>query len=313
MDVVALAQFGIRNAVATLGTATTPEHLEKLFRVVPNVVFCFDGDRAGRDAAWKALQTALPLLRDGRQARFLFLPEGEDPDTLVRKEGAEAFRQRVANAPPLSEFLLEHLREQSGGGIEGRARLAELARPFLERLPSGAYRELIEARLESFTGVQRRDKARRPGRARSRAREHLTTVPPVRRAVTMLLQDPSLARLDDLPHGWQHAKAAGMETLIELFEIARQEPHLHTASIVERWTDPQIRRYLSQLAASSLDYPEDAGPQLRGALSALAKQAGADELDRLAVSYRPSALSVEEKQRLRELYQARKAKPDEDT
>jgi DNA primase len=313
MDVVALAQFGIRNAVATLGTATTSEHLEKLYRVVPTVVFSFDGDRAGRDAGWKALQTALPLLRDGRQARFLFLPEGEDPDTLVRTEGADAFRQRVADAPPLSEFLLEHLREQSGGGIEGRARLAELARPFLDRLPSGAYRELIESRLESFTGVQRRETSREPARGRYRAREHLSTTPPVRRAVTMLLQNPALARLDDLPRDWQRARATGMDTLIELFEIARNEPHLHTAAIVERWTDPQIRRYLGRLAASSLEYPEDAEPQLRGALAALAKQTRAEELDKLAVSYRPSALSDEEKQRLRELYSSRNAEPEEDS
>ena len=84
MDVVALAQFDINYAVATLGTATTPEHLERIFRVVPEVIFCFDGDRAGRAAAWRALENTLPVLRDGREARFLFLPEGEDPDTLVR-------------------------------------------------------------------------------------------------------------------------------------------------------------------------------------------------------------------------------------
>src|SRR5690606_16921512 len=109
MDVVALAQYGINHVVATLGTATTRDHLEQLYRVVPEVVFCFDGDRAGRAAAWRALENALPILKDGRQARFLFLPEGEDPDTLVRKEGKDGFQRRVGESVPLSAFLFEAL------------------------------------------------------------------------------------------------------------------------------------------------------------------------------------------------------------
>ncbi|MDJ0740543.1 MAG: DNA primase, partial [Gammaproteobacteria bacterium] len=134
MDVVALAQFGIGNAVATLGTATTSDHLEKLYRATPEVVFCFDGDRAGRDAAWKALQTALPLMRDGRQARFLFLPDGEDPDSLVRQIGAAAFTERVGGAQPLSEYLFEKLSAQVDmQTLDGRARLGELTQPLLER------------------------------------------------------------------------------------------------------------------------------------------------------------------------------------
>ena len=112
MDVVALAQFGIRNAVATLGTSTSEEHLTRLFRMVGEVVFCFDGDQAGRQAASRALATVLPLMIDGRQARFLFLPEGEDPDSLVRREGPDAFQDRVTCASPLSEFLFE----QAGRG-----------------------------------------------------------------------------------------------------------------------------------------------------------------------------------------------------
>lgn len=127
MDVVALAQFGISNAVATLGTATTSEHLEKLYRATPEVVFCFDGDQAGRDAAWKALQTVLPLMRDGRQARFLFLPDGEDPDSLVRRIGADAFAQEIPRAQPLSTFLFDKLAGQVDmQSLDGRARLGEL-------------------------------------------------------------------------------------------------------------------------------------------------------------------------------------------
>jgi DNA primase len=138
MDVVALAQFDINYAAATLGTATTPEHLERLFRTVPEVVFCFDGDRAGREAAWRALENTLPVLTDGREARFLFLPEGEDPDSLVRKIGKDTFEQRIASATHLSDFFFERLSAQLDiDSIDGRARLVNLAKPLLARMPDG--------------------------------------------------------------------------------------------------------------------------------------------------------------------------------
>ncbi|MDN3557268.1 DNA primase [Halomonas maura] len=154
MDVVALAQFGIRNAVATLGTATTEEHLSRLFRLVGEVVFCFDGDRAGRQAATRALQTVLPQMIDGRQARFLFLPEGEDPDTLVRREGAEAFRDRITCASPLSEFLFEQAAEgRDLERIEERERYASQVLAAIERLPEGVLKSLLLTELSRRTGV----------------------------------------------------------------------------------------------------------------------------------------------------------------
>src|SRR6185312_1055686 len=131
MDAIALHQAGLPIAVATLGTATTAEHAEMLFRAAPDVVFCFDGDRAGRAAAWKALDAALPKLRDGRQAYFLFLPEGEDPDSLVRREGKAGFERRLGEATPLSEYFFSELgRDVDASSLDGRARLAERARPF---------------------------------------------------------------------------------------------------------------------------------------------------------------------------------------
>lgn len=108
MDVIALAQQGIRNAVATLGTATSEEHIKRLFRLVPSILFCFDGDQAGRKAAWRALESVLPNLQDGKRVRFLFLPEGEDPDSLVRAEGEDAFRARITQqAQPLAEYFFQ--------------------------------------------------------------------------------------------------------------------------------------------------------------------------------------------------------------
>lgn len=156
MDVVALAQYGITNAVATLGTATSTTHVERLFRLVPEVCFCFDGDAAGRKAAWRALESALPALVDGKSASFLFLPADEDPDSLVRKEGAARFLDRVQNeAEPLADFLLRQLGEGLNlDSLEGRSRLAMLAKPLVATLPDGLYREMLLGRLAELTRLE---------------------------------------------------------------------------------------------------------------------------------------------------------------
>ncbi|MDH5750745.1 MAG: DNA primase, partial [Rhodospirillales bacterium] len=151
MDVVALAQFGFNNCVATLGTATTGDHAELLFRAADEVVYCFDGDRAGRKAAWRALEATLPRLREGRQARFLFLPEGEDPDSLVRGQGRAAFESMLASAQPLSEYFFDHFTQAVDmSSIDGRARLVGLAKPYLEQIPQGVFRDMMFSRLEAL-------------------------------------------------------------------------------------------------------------------------------------------------------------------
>ena len=154
MDVIALAQFGIHNAVATLGTALTDNHLKKLFRYTSEIVFCFDGDNAGRRAAGRALEITLPEMRDGVCAKFLFLPEGEDPDTVVRNLGAEAFQSKIKEATPLSEFLFE----QMGEGIdintgEGKAKLSKIAAPQINRIPQGVFKQLMLEELSGRTGI----------------------------------------------------------------------------------------------------------------------------------------------------------------
>jgi DNA primase len=154
MDVVALAQHGIDCAVATLGTATNSTHLKRLFRLVSDVIYCFDGDDAGRTAAWRGLQTTLPILEDGRQVRFLFLPEGEDPDTLVRKIGKDRFETMLTNATSLADFFFDHLSEGiDTGSIAGKAKLSSLAAPLLRQLPAGIYRQLMIDRLALIAGV----------------------------------------------------------------------------------------------------------------------------------------------------------------
>lgn len=155
MDVIALAQQGLRNAVATLGTATSEEHLKRLFRLVPSVLFCFDGDSAGRKAAWRALEATLPNLQDGRRARFLFLPEGEDPDSLVRSEGSDAFLARIQQqAQPLADYFFEQLAQEADPrSLEGKAHLATLAVPLIEKIPGANLRALMRQRLGEITGL----------------------------------------------------------------------------------------------------------------------------------------------------------------
>lgn len=155
MDVVALHQYGIHYAVATLGTATSETHLQKIFKIVPEVVFCFDGDAAGRRAAKRGLEIVLPILEDGWQVRFLFLPEGEDPDTLVRQEGKEAFEERIHNAMAISEFLIKSLypEVENPDSIDGRARIAKLAAPMVAQIPGLALRGLMNQALADHTGL----------------------------------------------------------------------------------------------------------------------------------------------------------------
>ncbi len=155
MDVIALAQQGLRNAVATLGTATTPEHIKRLLRIVPAITFCFDGDNAGRKAAWRALEATLEHMKDGISARFLFLPDGSDPDDLVRSEGAEAFRARIGSQSlSLSDYFFRHLGEELDlDSLEGKAHLATLAGPLIERIPGHNLQQLMERQLLQLTGL----------------------------------------------------------------------------------------------------------------------------------------------------------------
>ena len=310
MDVVALAQFGIRNAVATLGTATTSDHLEKLYRATPELVFCFDGDRAGRDAAWKALQTALPLMREGRQARFLFLPEGEDPDSLVRRIGPEAMQAEIRQALPLSEYLFEKLAEQVDmATLDGRARMGELAKPLLERLPAGMFREMMQQALHERIGLHPGPAAAPKTRPRARIQRPQGSIPPIRRAVALLVQHPQLAQLD-LPEGWEALDAPGIDLLVQLIDAARDHPDISSAALVERWQEPETRKHLARLTVLELGILEDAAEQFVGTLRSLAADHRRAERETLLAKSRVSPLSEEEKQQLRELYRLPAARKD---
>lgn len=261
MDVVALAQYGIRYAVATLGTATTSEHLDRLFRVVPEVVFCFDGDRAGRKAAWRALENSLPILKEGRQAKFLFLPEGEDPDSLIRREGQEVFEARIKKATPLSEFMLENLSgEADTSSTDGRARFAELARPLLASIPTGIYRDLLIEQVAKIAQTDARRIAEHVGEAPVEEHRSPTAKPRpkvkmthslVEQAVRCLLHRPSLVSHCTDINRYAGVPLKGREILTKILELAANNPQITAGAIIEHWRETGTARYLEQLASES--------------------------------------------------------------
>ena len=254
MDVVALFQHGVDTAVATLGTATTPDHAELLFRNAPDVYFCFDGDRAGRGAAWKAVESVLPRMKDGRQAFFLFLPEGEDPDTIVRSEGAEGFHARLQAATPLSQFLFDTLgADVNLSTLEGKGRLAERAKPLLAQIPDGAFGDLMRQRLTELTGVGARSAGADTHVPAQRARRPSGTPAPkrslVRSAITLLLQHPPLALELLPPFRFAGLQQPGVPLLIDLLQLVDARPDITTGALIEHFEGREEHAALQKLAA----------------------------------------------------------------
>lgn len=275
MDVVALAQHGIGYAVATLGTATTAEHLERLFRITGEVVFCFDGDAAGRNAAWRALENALPLLRDGRQAGFLFLPEGEDPDSLVRKEGRSAFEQRLGTTLSLSDFFFRHLNEGAVRySLDERSRLVERACGLLDKLPDGVFRDLLVQRLAQEAKVLdvRIGHRLQPHVAAPAARPKADlTRTPLRRAIAALLACPELAHKAGDPQRFAGIGEPGLELWIRIVELLRTRTHIKTAAqlLEQQDWEAQTRRILERLAQWQPEPGIDVEAEFTGALQRL--------------------------------------------
>ena len=313
MDVISLACQGIDNAVGTLGTATTREHLRRLFRAAPEVVFCFDGDRAGREAAWRGLQTSLAELRDGRQVRFLFLPDGEDPDSLVRREGADGWARRLETALPLSDYLIQELRTRADTDtMDGRARLAELARPLLAELPEGVYRELLTDRLAEEVGLNRERLAallgdgksaptpRRPGVRAGAGRGTRPSL--VRQAIQLLLNYPRVGAEVRPPASLASAALPGIPLLVELLEMTAARPDISPASLVERFRERPEGRHLEALLADEMLIAEDgAARELADNLARIVASGQRRRLEELVAKASDGALSAEEKEELRHL------------
>ena len=324
MDVVRLHQAGIEYAVATLGTATTPEHLTRAFRRVNEIVFAFDGDRAGRAAAWRALNNALPEVREGRQLRFLFLPEGHDPDTLVGAEGKQAFEQRLEGALPLSEYLVQEITAQADlAHADGRARFAEIARPLVARIPEGVYRELLIERLaeairlpsnrlkelwaaaNTAAPARRDESARESPRSAPRAGQSAGRGGLMRQAVLTLVHHPRIAT---------ELAAADLETLAELdepgadilralIEDLRRTPCTSTGQLLERWRDRPEAERLNRLAAIETLIADAAAAlrEFRNALSRMQAEQWKRRLDLLLEKEKAEGLAADERQELQRL------------
>ncbi|MEO0575722.1 MAG: DNA primase [Pseudomonadota bacterium] len=262
MDVVGLARHGVRFAVATLGTATTGDHIDRLFRLTDKVVFSFDGDRAGRKAAWRAMENALPKLTDGRELRFAFMPDGQDPDSLVVEHGVGAFETRLDAALPLSAFLIGELSAQVDvASAEGKAKLAEMARPLVASMQGGVFRELIvqaladavslaPEKLDSMMGAAT-EAAKKPSRRTVQPASNQRSNA-MRRAITLLLHQPSGARHFDLA-ALEHLTRPGAELLKALVGRIQEQPDISSAVLLEQFRDHPHFNHLQKLAAAETE------------------------------------------------------------
>jgi DNA primase len=321
MDVVSLHQAGITYAVATLGTATTPDHLQRIFRLVGEVVFCFDGDRAGRAAAWRALENAVGEVKQGRQVRFLFLPDGHDPDTLVQQEGAEAFEARLASALPLSDYMIRELSARSDpSSVDGRAKLVELARPLIRRIPSDVYCELLitqlaeavrmpAARLSELLrandapSLQRTETsfAGRPARPVQHpvaGRGNL-----VRQAISLLVHHPAAAAGVGDVEALAAVDRPGVPLLLELLAQFKEDPPASTAALLERWRDRPDHGPLSRLAAAEclVADADAAAAEVRSAIEKLVAEDAQWRLAALQDKARSTELTADEKLEIQSL------------
>ncbi len=284
MDVVALAQHGIEYAVATLGTATSATHIQKLLRQTDEVVFCFDGDAAGRKAAWHALEVSLPYLADNKAVRFLFLPPEHDPDSFVREEGKEAFEKRLGDSRPLSEFLLEELKSRTDlGTAEGRSRLAHEAKPLLQKVSAPALRLQLLKALAEAAGMAYEEAAQltgiripsgygsKPAPLRGAERgAQLAERKPERTLLQCLLSKPGYAK--ELPAELLDHDSFEGSAILMVAEFCRENPNADGNLVVEHFRETELKVLLESSQAALLDTrfgDEQTGAEFSGAVERL--------------------------------------------
>lgn len=318
MDVVSLHQAGITYAVATLGTATTPEHLKRLFRVCNTLVFCFDGDRAGRAAAWKALEVALPVVSEGYLLRFLLLPDKHDPDSLVQEEGRAAFEHRVNTATPLSQYLVAELAARYDlSNVDGRAQFTGESQRLLQLITDVSYRTLLYEPLAAALNISV-DRLRQlipnePARAAARPAAATATATAmvsagrgslVRQIIQNLLHYPAAAQALGNLHELAQIDKPGMTLLVQLASELQAQPDLPPAALLERWRQRPDFHYIDKLflkepPSSNLAMATDEVRQARSRL--IAEQFPQARFEELMRRFHLGALTAEEKQELREL------------
>lgn len=269
LDVVALAQFGIHNAVATLGTATTADQIALLYRYTSRIVFCFDGDAAGKKAAWRALEHTLPAMQDTREAAFLFLPHGDDPDSWIRREGPQAFENMLQQAQLLSEFLFSELSQRHAlNSAEGRAQLVREAARLMALMPEGLLKAQLLSELSRLTTIapdtvayyvqqtplprstHRTAQASRPPPSTSTTPQVMQT--PVRMALALLLHTPPIALRVAQPAKLHNPDIPGSRLLSEIIQQIQQNPQLHGPELLQHYQNHPDGPHLRKLAQWSI-------------------------------------------------------------
>lgn len=316
MDVIALAQFGIHYAVAALGTATSQAHLDLLFRFSSELVFCFDGDKAGKEAAWRAMEPAFSSLKDGRQIRIMLLPQNQDPDSLVRREGIDGFISRVQTAETLSEYFFGHFsKELNLSELEGRAQLVSKAKPYLEKLPESIFKEMMLARLKELSGwasldvlenaatLASKQNPRRYPRPDKKQHQDKGRLSSARMAIALLVQNPRLAEiLEQREINWNELEFSGADLFKNILQMIADKNPANVAVLTECYRDTAEERSIKALALLDSQVPDDKIDTVFGdSLDRLLTQSREAILARLLDKSKAEGLDAQEKELLRKM------------
>lgn len=303
MDVVALAQYGVDYSVASLGTSTTGDHIQLLFRQTNTVVCCYDGDRAGKEAAWRALENALQYLKTGNTLKFLFLPDGEDPDSYVRKYGKAAFEQQIEQATPLSSYLFDNLIELHQinlGSNEGKSALRAYASALIDKIPDPYFQELLEKLLDERTGFDNRLRQPRKKISETRPQPHKEIKrTPMREVIALLIQNPSYAQMVPDLASVRDLSIPGLSLFVDVLDKCQEHPHINTGQLLEHWRNSQNEALLSRLASWDIPLDEDNQEEIfLDSLDKIIAQCVEKQIENLQAKARSVGLSAEEKREL---------------
>ncbi|AUI85242.1 DNA primase [Vibrio azureus] len=303
MDVVALAQYGIDYSVASLGTSTTGDHIQMLFRQTNTVVCCYDGDRAGKEAAWRALENALQFLKTGNTLKFLFLPDGEDPDSYIRANGKAAFEQQIENATPLSNYLFDNLIELHKinlGSNEGKSALRAYASALINQIPDPYFQELLEKRLDERTGFDnsRRQPRKKHNETRPQPHKEIKRTP-MREVIALLMQNPSYAKMVPDLSSVKMLAIPGLSLFVDVLDKCITHPHINTGQLLEHWRNDRNEKLLSRLASWDIPVDEDNQEEIfLDSLDKIIAQCVEKQIENLQAKARSIGLSAEEKREL---------------
>ncbi|EJP3282655.1 TPA: DNA primase [Vibrio parahaemolyticus] len=303
MDVVALAQYGVDYSVASLGTSTTGDHIQMLFRQTNTVVCCYDGDRAGKEAAWRALENALQFLKTGNTLKFLFLPDGEDPDSYVRKYGKAAFEQQIEQATPLSSYLFDNLIELHQinlGNNEGKSALRAYASALIDKIPDPYFQELLEKLLDERTGFDNHLRQPRKKISETRPQPHKEIKrTPMREVIALLIQNPSYAQMVPDLSSVRDLSIPGLSLFADVLDKCQAHPHINTGQLLEHWRNSQNEALLSRLASWDIPLDEDNQEEIfLDSLDKIIAQCVEKQIENLQAKARSVGLSAEEKREL---------------